>query len=84
MKIWCTEYIEDNRTFEPRRYKDYCVEGETETECFEKIYTKYVRPLRYCSGRYILLSDTDADRRFKEWRKHGVTIQMFYGNGTVD
>ena len=83
MKIWCTEYIEDH-TGKPQRYKDYCVEGETETECFEKIYTKYVRPLRYCNGRYIACSDTDVNRRFKEWRKHGVTFQMFYGNATVD
>lgn len=84
MKIWCTEYVEDRYTLEPKRYKDYCVEAETEVKCFEKIYTQYVRPLRYCGGRYIILADTDADRRFKEWRKHGVTFQMYYGNGTVD
>ena len=84
MTINITEYIYDNWTNRQKPYKHYSVTGENETECFKKIYTGYVRPIRYCSGYSITCDDAEQDQRFREWQKHGVTIEMFYGNGTVD
>ena len=84
MKLWFSEYVRDNITLNYKRYMDYCVEGKTETECFEKIYAQYVRPLRYCNGRIIILADTDVNRRFNDWKMHGVSVSMYYGNGAVD
>lgn len=65
-------------------YKRFTVTGETEEECFKKIYTGYERSLRYCSGYYIELDDPQQHDRYQGWKQHGVTIEMYYGNGTVD
>lgn len=84
MQIHFAEYIEDWRTGKAELYKRFAVTGETETDCFKKIYTGYVSPNRYCNGRFIKLDDPIQDKRFREWRQHSVTFEMFYGNGTVD
>lgn len=84
MDINITERIYDWRTNHNNPYKHYVVSGDTEVDCFKKIYADYVRPLRYCSGYSIVLDDPSLDKRFREWKEHGVTVEMFYGNATVD
>ena len=83
MEIRFTEYIHDWKTGD-RPYKHYTVTGETETDCFKKIYSGYIRPCRYCNDRFLKLDDPAIDSRFQDWKHHGVTIEMYYGNGTVD
>lgn len=84
MHIRFAEYIYDWRTRKHKLYKRYTVTGETETDCFKKIYTGYIRPSRYCNDRIYLLDDPAQEKRFQEWKQHGVTMEMYYGSGTVD
>ena len=73
-----TYHVKDEKV--QTRFK---VTGDTEEECFKKIYPSE-RSLRYCNGYFIELDDPELNKRYIEWKKHGVTIEMFYGNGTVD
>lgn len=84
MELTIREVVNDHRT----KYKDRVLEthkvvGNTIEECFKKAYP-YERSLRYCSGYYIRFETTELYKQFVEWKKTGVTIDMFYGNGTVD
>ncbi len=84
MDIKITERIYDWKTNKRNPYKHYTVTGENEVDCFKKIYSYYVRPLRYCNGYSITLDDPALDEHFREWEQHGVTVELFYGNATVD
>lgn len=84
IEVHFAEYINDWRTGKDNLYKRYAVTGGTETECFKKIYTGYIRPSRYCNDRVYKLDDMEQQKRFQDWKQHGITIEMFYGNGTVD
>lgn len=74
----------DWRTGKENFYRSHSVDGDTEEKCFEKIYTGYVRPSRYCSDVRYYMNDAEQEKRWLNWRKHGVTFEMFYGNATVD
>ena len=59
------------------------VEGESLDECFKKAYP-FERSLRYCNGYWIEFETEDLNKKYKEWKKTGVDIAMYYGNGVVD
>lgn len=61
----------------------WMVSGSTLNECFEKTYSSH-RSLRYCNGYRIQFKDRNIHNRWLEWLQNGVTIEMYYGNGTVD
>lgn len=84
MIIKFDELREDWRTGDCHFYKSHEVEGETEEECFKKIYTGYIRPTRYCNDVRYKLQDSEQHDRFLKWKQHGVTFEMYYGNATVD
>ena len=85
MTIKLNEYRESWHThYAKKLYKTYEIEGENEVDCFKKIYTQHIRPSRYCNDVKYDLETPDLDKRFHEWCQHGVTIEMYYGNGTVD
>lgn len=69
-------------------YKDhlvrtFTVSGSTLEECFKAAYPTE-RSLRYCFGYYIKFKDSKIDEQYREWKKNGVTIMMYYGGGVVD
>ena len=84
MRIDFTETRYNWRDGKEYFYNSHHVEAETETECFKQIYCGYIRPSRYCSDVRYKLNDSEQQKRWLKWREHGVTIDMFYGNATVD
>lgn len=84
MKITITESVYNWRTNRYEPYAHHTVEAETEEGCFKKIYINHERPNRYCSGHSIRLDDYIMDKKYREWKQHGVTIEMFYGSATID
>lgn len=64
-------------------YQQWAVEADTLEECFKKIY-RSERSNRYCNDRYIRVIPDSINEAYKAWKVHGVTIEMYYGNGTVD
>ena len=61
----------------------HIVYGETLEDCFKKAYP-YERSLRYCNGWWIKFESKEIYEQYLEWKKTGVDILMYYGNGTVD
>ena len=87
MKYILLEKCEDRYEY-TNRDKDHIVErhviiGNTLEECFKKAYP-YERSLRYCNGYWTEFEDKDINSKYKEWKRTGVSIEMYYGNGTVD
>ena len=69
-------------------YKDVTVKSwdivhKTEKECFTEAYNS-VRSNRYCTGYRIEFKDPEVQKRFRNWQKTDVTMEMYYGNATVD
>ena len=64
-------------------YKRWEVAGDTLRECFKAAYLSE-RSLRYCSDRRIEFEDPEVRKSYLDWKRHGVTLEMFYGNATVD
>ena len=83
MEVCFTEKRYDWRSGNYNPYKKYKVEGETEEECFKKIYS-YVRSARYCSDVLYELDDKEQHLHFETWKHTKVDILMYYGGGTVD
>jgi len=61
----------------------FTVCGKTMEDCFEKAYP-HERSLRYCSGYRIQFRKPTAHKEYQKWKDNGLTMEMFYGNGTVD
>lgn len=72
-----------NTDWQDHVVKTFKVNGNTLKECFEKAYPTE-RSLRYCSGYCIRFKDPDIHKKYLEWKKTGVTIEMYYGGGVVD
>lgn len=69
-------------------YKDQVVDrhkvtGESKYELFKRVYA-FDRSARYDNARRYEIEDPSLRSEYKEWKKHGVTMEMFYGGGTVD
>lgn len=78
------EYRYDWHTGKRNPYKSHEVSGDTEAEMFKNFYAGFVRPNRYCSDVSNEFVNPEVQKRYEEWRKTGVTIELYYGNGTVD
>ena len=81
------EMLEDRYEYTDRS-KDkvaehHVVEADTLEECFKKAYP-FERSLRYCNDRYIKFDTDELNQQYLKWKKTGVDIMMYYGNGTVD
>ena len=72
-----------NTDWQDHATETFRVEGFNLEDCFKKIYPSE-RSLRYCSGHRIQLADTELHKAYEKWKETGVTIEMYYGNATVD
>lgn len=59
------------------------ISGVNLEECFEKAY-KLERSARYNNYMHHKFADLDVEKAYKEWCVNGITIDLFYGNATVD
>lgn len=59
------------------------INGKSLKECFVKVYD-YERSARYNNYLYYDFEDLEIKKAYYEWKKTGVTIDMFYGGGVVD
>lgn len=87
MTIKVIEKCED-RIYYTDRSKEHIVEiyevnGDTLEECFKNAYP-YERSLRYCNGYWIEFETKELNDKYREWKKEGVDIMMYYGGGVVD
>ena len=78
--ILCNTFHTD---YQDHVLNSWVVKGKTLKECFEETYPSD-RSLRYCNGYRIQFKDKDIHEKYKEWKRTGVTIEMYYGNGVVD
>lgn len=83
MKLVVDDYERDRITLEYKLYKSFYVEGDTMTDCFKRMY-ECERRARYCSGTSYRFRDDSIQEKYKEWKQYGVTLEMYYGNATVD
>ena len=83
MTLGVTEYREDWRTGKKSVYKRFQISGQNDIDCYKKMYDNE-RSARYCSDVSYRFDDPACDSDYRKWKQHGVTIEMFYGGGTVD
>ena len=83
MKLTVLTELEDWRTGKKKVWKRWEVEGDTLEDCFKAAYPTE-RSYRYCNDTTIRFENPDTHRKYLEWKRHGVTVEMFYGNATVD
>ena len=83
MKLAVLTLIEDWQTGKKTVYKRWEVEGDTMEDCFKAAYPTE-RSYRYCNDTNIQFENLDVHQRYLDWKQHGLTFEMFYGNATVD
>ena len=92
--VYGTEKLEDGLTvyeiindfetgYRDHVYQEFKVTGTTLEECFKNAYPSE-RSLRYCSGRHIQFKDREINDQYNAWKKNGLTMEMYYGSGTID
>lgn len=59
------------------------ISGDNLKECFEKIY-KLEKSARYNNYLRYKFIDAEMEKMYNEWERDSMTIEMFYGNATVD
>lgn len=69
--------------YQDKIIKEWTIEKDTKNEIFTEAYAS-VRSNRYCSGYRIEFVDPAIQQEFQKWQKTNVTIEMYYGGGTVD
>lgn len=70
------------------RYQDhlvqtYTIEGDTLAECFQRVYA-LERSSRYDNGRRYEFENESFASKYQDWKQRSVTLEMYYGNATVD
>ncbi len=86
VKLIVKEIYRDWRTKAEKVMEIHTVEAETLPEAFKKAYP-FERSLRYCNDHFIRIFDEQGnilDVEWREWKKTGVDIALYYGNATVD
>ena len=63
--------------------RQHVISGDKFEEIFPQIYA-LERSSRYDNYRHYEITDADIRNAYLEWKKYGVTIEMYYGGGTVD
>lgn len=61
----------------------HILSGETIQDCFKQLYT-FERSSRYDNFRRYELTNKDLENLYLKWKDTDVTIEMYYGGGTVD
>lgn len=69
--------------YQDKIVQEWTIEKDTKQEIFTEAYAS-VRRNRYCSGYRIEFVDPAIQQEFQKWQKTNVTIEMYYGGGTVD
>lgn len=69
-------------------YKDVLVRvhrisADTKEKLFKRVYS-FERSSRYDSARRYEIDDAILFDEYKKWKVNGVTMELFYGSGTVD
>lgn len=64
-------------------YKTHTLIGNTLEEIFPKVYA-FERSSRYDNARRYEITDPGIHKEYQNWKRTGITIQMYYGNATVD
>ena len=83
MKLTVLTITTDWHTENPIRVEKWTVEGETLKDCFEAAYPTE-RSYRYCNDTNIRFENPEVHEKYLDWKKNGMTFEMFYGNATVD
>lgn len=70
------------------KYKDvlvktHIIKGNDLDECFRKVYALR-RSARYDSQRRYDFEDSSLEDKYWKWENKNETIEMYYGNATVD
>jgi hypothetical protein len=63
--------------------KTHIIEEDTFEKCYKKIYA-LERQSRYDNYRRYNFRDLDIENSYQNWKRHGVTIEMYYGGSVVD
>lgn len=63
--------------------KEHIIEGDCFDEVFKQIYG-LERSSRYDNYRRYEFLDLDIKNSYQNWKRDGVTVEMYYGGGTVD
>jgi hypothetical protein len=66
-----------------KQINPYVISGNSLEECYTQIY-KLEKSARYNNYKWYEFIDLDTEKLYQEWKKDGVTIDLFYGNATVD
>lgn len=69
--------------YEDKLVKVHTITGDNAVDCFKRVYA-LERGARYDNVRRYEIADSNMEREYQEWKKHGVTIEMYYGSATVD
>lgn len=59
------------------------IKGDTFADCCIQIY-KLERSARYNNYLHYSFEDREIEKNYHEWKKDGVTFDLYYGNATVD
>ena len=81
IEIKVNEIVRDRYGWEV--YKTHTIKGNTLEECFPKVYA-FERSSRYDNARRYEITDKELHNAYLNWKQHSVTIDMYYGNATVD
>lgn len=65
------------------RVDKHIITADTFEECCLKIY-KLERSARYNNFLHYVFIDSNIKKAYQEWKKNGVTVELFYNNATVD
>lgn len=65
------------------KIKEHIINADTLEECFKEIYS-YERGSRYNNFVYHEMEDLEIRKQYMEWKKTGITVDLYYGGGVVD
>ncbi len=64
-------------------YKSHKVEADSKTNLMKRLYS-FERSSRYDSARVYEVVEKNIAEDYSEWKRHGMTMQDFYGSAVVD
>ena len=65
------------------RISKHIITADTFEECCKEIY-KLERSARYNNYLWYDFIDMNVKKAYQEWKRNGVTVELFYGSATVD
>ena len=70
-------------TYGKTRIRKIIIAGETLNECYHKIY-QLEKSARYNNYLYYHFIDSELEKNYWKWKQDSITIDLYYGNSTVD